>query len=206
MRVVIVGKTHMYGGLWCIGALRLRDWSSLRLLPVGNDRAWPANTSVDVGQVHEVEGARLNQVVHPHSEDFRLTAISPVGRFEGNLPQDISDHVRVARRGGTPLFQDCLVRLQRSSLGVVHANVPAFSTQFWVADRNLPLIRKWGKNYYSWGDFEVRYVGAYQAIAEIPAGSLVRLSLARWWAPEDQEEACYLQLSGWWLPPEGGSW
>ena len=38
-------------------------------------------------------------------------------------------------------------------------------------------------------------------IKVIPAGTLVRVSLARWWRPEDSEpnfeERCYLQLSGW---------
>jgi hypothetical protein len=43
------------------------------------------------------------------------------------------------------------------------------------------------------------YVGLEDATAqEIPQGTLLRLSLANWWAPEDSdyEERCYLQLSG----------
>ena len=37
----------------------------------------------------------------------------------------------------------------------------------------------------------------------IPAGTLVRVSLAHWWRPEDDhtgELRCYVQLSGWFLP------
>ena len=47
----------------------------------------------------------------------------------------------------------------------------------------------------------LKYVGEESPIKVIPAGTLVRLSLARWWRPEDSEpnfeERCYLQLSGW---------
>ncbi len=207
MRVVVVGKTKMYlGTKWCIGALRLRDWSSLRLLPLGGDKAWPGETKIQVGEVYEIEGFRPNPIVLPHSEDFRLTALERVGAFEGNLPQSICDHVRISQRGGTPLFQDCLSRVQKRSLAVLHANVPSFSTQFWVADRDLHYTTKWDKDYYRVGDFEVSYVGYQPVIQKIPEGSLVRLSLARWWGPDGEEEGCYLQVSGWWLPPEGGSW
>jgi hypothetical protein len=206
MKVVIVGKTRMFGGQWCMGALRLRDWTSLRLLPIGNAHAWPAESDVDVGEVYEVDGARPNQLTLPHIEDFRLTKFVYEDVYDGDLPSDIVEHVKVARRGRTPLFQDCLKRVQSSSLAVLHANVPSFSTQFWVADRDLPLVVKWEKNYYGLGNFHVRYVGSQDVLQVIPAGSLVRLSLARWWGPEDQEQGCYLQLSGWWLPPPIGTW
>ena len=44
------------------------------------------------------------------------------------------------------------------------------------------------------------YVGFADPIERIPKGALVRVSLARWWRPDDapdMEERCYLQLSGW---------
>ena len=47
----------------------------------------------------------------------------------------------------------------------------------------------------------LKYVGEESPIKVIPAGTLVRVSLARWWRPEDSEpnfeKRCYLQLSGW---------
>ena len=46
----------------------------------------------------------------------------------------------------------------------------------------------------------IPYVGYEAPVLVIPAGSLVRVSLARWWhkpnAP-DEGETCSLQLSGW---------
>ncbi len=43
------------------------------------------------------------------------------------------------------------------------------------------------------------YVGFESKVDRIPAGTLMRMSLARWWKPEDSDmnERCYLQLSGW---------
>ena len=46
----------------------------------------------------------------------------------------------------------------------------------------------------------MKYVGEESPIKVIPAGTLVRLSLARWWTPDSEPndgEKCYLQLSGW---------
>lgn len=44
------------------------------------------------------------------------------------------------------------------------------------------------------------YVGL-QDVEVIPAETLIRLSLANWWVPEDGnvERRCYLQLSGWYI-------
>ncbi len=48
--------------------------------------------------------------------------------------------------------------------------------------------------------YTIPYVGLKENPPEIiPQGTLLRLSLAHWWTPEDAdtEERCYLQLSGW---------
>lgn len=207
-RAVIVGKTRMSEGYWCIGALTLDDWRSLRLLPVSGGRAWAPETTIELEQVYEIAGSYSALIDPPHTEDFRLSSLRFVGSYSGNLPQDICAHVAVARGELSSLYQGCLRRLHRSSLGVLRDNIPNFSTQFWVPDQSLRLTIKWEKAYYLVGGYEVRYVGARTPIQEIPAGSLVRLSLSRWWAPEGAtEQACYLQVSGWWLPPSAnGSW
>jgi hypothetical protein len=80
--------------------------------------------------------------------------------------------------------------------------VPGQSTGFWIPDRDL-VLRDDGKHY----DFRSRlgarglsYVGEPEAKSQLKAGTLLRVSLARWWRPpdvDDMEERCYLQLSGW---------
>ena len=44
-----------------------------------------------------------------------------------------------------------------------------------------------------------KYVGLQPTEDIIPKGTLLRVSLARWWSPNDVEveNRCYLQLSGW---------
>ncbi len=68
---------------------------------------------------------------------------------------------------------------------------------------DLRLSVDGGGSYYhhvaGYEDRRLKYVGAERAIPVIPAGTLIRVSLARWWAPEgsEMEERCYVQLSGW---------
>ncbi len=46
--------------------------------------------------------------------------------------------------------------------------------------------------------YTISYVGSAEPLETIEPGSLIRLSLAHWWKPEDSvdDERCYLQLSG----------
>ena len=48
----------------------------------------------------------------------------------------------------------------------------------------------------------IPFVGFQSPIGLIPANTLVRVSLARWWANNNDEERCYLQLSGWYDVPQ----
>ncbi|MCB9432602.1 MAG: DNA helicase RecQ [Ardenticatenaceae bacterium] len=53
------------------------------------------------------------------------------------------------------------------------------------------------------GGRTLTFVGFQEPPEEIPAGTLLRVSLAHWWQPADrsaEEPRCYLQLSGWFLP------
>jgi hypothetical protein len=82
---------------------------------------------------------------------------------------------------------------------------PNLSVGFWISDKDLTRRDFSGKvryNYPSTGNWRsVTYVGKEAPIDAIPAGTLMRVSLARWWSPNDSdaEEKCYLQLSGWYL-------
>src|SRR5690606_14282307 len=53
------------------------------------------------------------------------------------------------------------------------------------------------------GGKTLTFIGYQEPIPEIPAGTLLRVSLAHWWRPEerpDLELRCHVQLSGWFLP------
>lgn len=81
-------------------------------------------------------------------------------------------------------------------------NLPNNSVGFWISDIDLELVDK----HYHYPSINtstpikrIPYVGFDPTVEVIPAGTLMRISLARWWKPEDSEinERCYLQLSGW---------
>ena len=84
-------------------------------------------------------------------------------------------------------------------------DVPAYSTCFWINDKRLLGYNdsrgRWKYRYNNMSNmygYTISYVGAGEPLDTIEEGSLIRLSLAHWWKPEDSddEERCYLQLSG----------
>jgi hypothetical protein len=87
-----------------------------------------------------------------------------------------------------------------------HQAVPSQSTGFWIGSIDIRQSKfdPTGRRYWIPNGDEIRkvkYVGMDEPIEVIPAGTLVRFSLARWKAfpPGVEDERCYLQLSGWCL-------
>lgn len=80
--------------------------------------------------------------------------------------------------------------------------LPRGSTGYWLPDAELVFESPYYKYRSGWTERRFKYVGADNPVSIIPVNTLVRMSLARWWRPQDQpdmEERCYLQLSGWYL-------
>ena len=84
--------------------------------------------------------------------------------------------------------------------------VPPYSTTFWRPNKPLSSNRAYDKVRYHYstenGFYALTFVGIQEAVETISEGTLLRVSLARWWCPEetpDVEERCYMQLSGWFL-------
>jgi hypothetical protein len=115
--------------------------------------------------------------------------------------------MNVATRWEGPIhfLFDGKIRFTRSGAGYISPDdVPVGATGFWIADSKLTLAEDGQGNsaYYSnSGVRHLSYVGTQEAIEEIGAGQLVRVSLARWWRPRDADPSfefrCYAQLSGW---------
>jgi hypothetical protein len=71
-----------------------------------------------------------------------------------------------------------------------------------MPDRDLVKYQVYEKIRYRYfsdkGLRSLPYVGFENPAEVIPAGTVVRVSLARWWNKEgEKEERCSLQLSGW---------
>lgn len=203
MKVLIVARTRRGAGA-CIGAISF-DGQSLRLVaPSGADDRW--GLEFDVGGVWEIDGIPPEYLLPPHVENLVVAYRRRLASMSDAIPF-IERHMPPSCGGPELLFESALVRLPSSALCVEQARVPSCSTTFWRPDR--PLVRNCdGKRihyrYTLAGSISsLAYVGFQDSVAEIPAGSLVRVSIAHWWQPPDKPDVslrCYVQLSGWFGP------
>jgi ATP-dependent DNA helicase RecQ len=203
MKVLIVAKTRMGGGA-CVGAITQEDGRSVRLLDAHVEAHAGGGMHYAVGEVWEIDAAPATHIAPPHTEDILVQSsrrtgarIAPVRFVEQHMPP-------IA--GGVALLFDG--KLQRTDSGALYtaasSGLPDFSTTFWRPDRPLRRIETGYRIRYIYpadnGDVTLAFVGFQEPPVEIPADTLVRISLARPWRPADHPEEelrCYAQLSGW---------
>ncbi len=201
MKTLIVGRTKM-GSMRCIGAL-CEDGRSLRLLDAQGHN-WLPSVGFDVGQEWDLAFTNGANLRPPHVEDVLVTG----GNFVGNVADVRGTTLsRVQPWVGSPsaLFNGAVSYTNKHN-GYIEGAAPDRSTWFWIPDKDLAL-RDDGKHYDYLSNFlsitipkGLTYVGERDPVAMIPAGTLVRVSLARWWRPDGDDsfpERCYVQLSGW---------
>ena len=204
MRVLIVAKTRMGSGA-CIGGIT-QTGDSVRLISANMDAHDGAGLEYEVGDVWEIETTLALDITSPHVEDIivhrkrRLPSFrNPIAIIERFMPPVV----------GSPaeLYEGLTQSTSNGSLYVAESGgIPSFSTTFWRADQ--PLVRDTTSRRiryrYSTGDGgrTLTFVGYQEPIQMIPAGTLLRVSLAHRWQPDDgsvTEHRCYAQLSGWFL-------
>lgn len=208
MSVLVVAKT-VARGRYCVGGLT-DDGTSLRLTDrLGNYP--PRTTPFEVGQRWDMDYAPSPQLVAPHVEDVRVRRRDRLDDEE-DVAGSIQRLVEPWRGDLRATFGGLLGYTGTSRGYIQQPDVPDQSTGFWIPNADLERVVEGNKTIYeieTRGFMRVRitrritYVGAAPSIPRIPAGTLVRLSLARWWRPGDADddfpERCYLQLSGWYL-------
>lgn len=212
MRVVIIAKTKMRGGV-CIGAIAESTGQSLRLIPMG-DHCHPTDTELEVGDVWDLDlrprpGARA-----PHVEDHDV--LRP-GRFVGEIG-DLGEWIRARItpwRGERTCLYGGVVEFRGNGTAYIPASgaLPSCSTGFWELPQPMvfePFTKSHGEQvpYFRLrgsSPVKLKYVGTLVPSTlppELPARTLVRLSLAHLWptAPrEEDRDKYFLQLSGWLL-------
>jgi hypothetical protein len=210
MRVVIVGKTRMKGGV-CVGGLIEETGEAIRLIPKGAS-CNPTDTHFDVGEVWELDIEPRVQTTPPHAEDHDI--LRP-----GTLVDEIEDLGRWLRDNAEPWqgdrsapFDGTLEFRENGKAYVPQqGRLPDCSTGFWILPNKMvydPFVKGSGEEdpYYrlvNTNPVKVKYVGllpAAQLPRVLPAGTLVRLSLAHAWSTAPREEdrdKYFLQLSGW---------
>ena len=197
MKIVIVSKTRM-GNAVCIGALCVDSGRSLRLRPPGY-QGFPQNIGFKVGEIWEIELDRAEiDFDPPHIEDVFVSSYRRIG-LERNLSQFIEQRLPPLRGDIAGLFNG-LIKFTNNGRGYIsRVGIPNSSTGFWIPGQQLALTSD--QKHYRYGTTfrELVYVGLETPRSVLDAGTLIRVSLARWWRPLDapeSEERCYVQLSG----------
>jgi len=202
MDVIIVSKTHMANGV-CVGGV-LGTGRFVRLLnPQGYNQ--DQDTPFEVGEVYTITFSEKGHLTAPHVEDILVNTARYKFKFASmeKLVEYLTVQLKVKIwKGSTEVLFDGKLQWTTSGSGYVSDcdSLPRNSVGFWLPDKNLSRGDFKEKVRYSypirWRN--IPFVGFQEPVEVIPANTLVRVSLARWWAPEGVEEKrCYLQISGW---------
>lgn len=204
-KVIVVSKTQMRCE-YCVGGI-LEDGSFVRLLKSDGHNQDTA-TIFTIGRWYDIEYRERLYKRPPHIEDILvLSAIpcetdSPInlrGFIKNRFPAKIWN-------GGAAILFDGKLKWSDSGSAYINSEaIPEHSVGFWMPNIDLRMkkFEDTGKTKYSYFDgrwYNIPYVGLQDPIPTIPAGTLLRVSLARWWQKDETtEERCYLQLSGWYF-------
>jgi len=195
----------MTGNIICVGAM-LTNGRMLRLLK-RNGYNQDHDTNYNIGDVWDIDFINKRAIRHPHVEDVLVQRGTYLNRRIEDLSQYIQNRPNVQIWNGSPdnLF-DGLLEWTNGGSGYISENgeVPQCSVGFWISNRDLKCKSFHGIRFeypnqgYGWRS--LKYVGVEENVPDsISEGTLLRVSLARWWTGSEggQEERCYLQLSGW---------
>ncbi len=216
-RVLIIARTRVSDRDICLGGLDLDTSRCLRLsTATGSNFTYDAPFSV--GSIWQLTFTPRPNCLPPHIEDVHVQSFHRIelAAAPGRLVLDHAEKLPVWRGGPGNLFDGLLTPDNRAgrefagSLYVFTGNpAPAVSLGYWIPDRDLRVTtgrRRSGRTgqdvYYidqSGPDTTVRIVhsGLTPLPSVIPSGSVVSLSLARWWTPandSDQRPRCTLQI------------
>jgi hypothetical protein len=206
MDVIIVSKTHMSNAA-CVGGV-LANGKFVRLLN-SDGYNQDSDTDIEVGEVYKISFSERADKTPPHIEDILVHSMAYKFTFGSidKMVEYLTSKLKVKIwKGSSDILFDGNLQWTSGGSGYISESggVPNNSVGFWIPDKDLKRNDFNEKVRYSyplrWRN--ISYVGFQNPIDIIPAGTLVRVSLARWWSPNDDEERCYLQLSGWYGLPE----
>ncbi|MBS1988015.1 hypothetical protein JST56_03405 [Candidatus Dependentiae bacterium] len=201
--VIILSKTQMNNNQVCVGGLTLKG-RYVRLLDEDGHNQ-PENTDLEPKQAWEIEFTERPHNVPPHVEDIIVKNRARKGSLKDDIT--IKDFIEKRKipiwRGHPDNLFDNLIQWTASGSGYIDEDggVPEHSVGFWISDRDLRKKEYKGVRYQypsSSGWRSIKYKGLDEPVEVIPAGTLIRVSLARWKSFEEGETPkCWLQLSGW---------
>lgn len=195
-RLVIIARTRITDSEVCIGAIDIENDRIVRLHD-HNGKNFRQDYPFAVGQVWN---ARLfpKRSRPPHSEDTHAIQLA-----REQHAFDIKEYVDRARDrlpiwiGGPRSVFDGKLRISSSSGAAAlyrDDELPTGSLGLWIPDNQLIKVRDdryATRQFYSYVDpsgreqMKFRITGLASNPQAVPAGSIVSLSLARWWQPLD---------------------
>jgi ATP-dependent DNA helicase RecQ len=154
-----------------------------------------------------VDAVPAEHVTPPHVENVIVRSKQRCGTMP-NCPPFIEQRMPPVAGGPELLFEGLTQTTPHGALYIAQrAGIPPFSTTFWRPDQPLTRAEDGKRIRYHYpapdGGRTLVFVGFQEPVEIIPAGTLLRVSLAHWWRRADDPDTelrCYVQLSGWFLP------
>jgi len=210
MDVIIVSKTHMSKAT-CVGGI-FANGRLVRLLDC-NGHNQDKDTDIEIGDVFTIEYRERTDNKPPHVEDILVQSMKLKFKFKtiDKMVSYLREKLNITIWEGSPnlLFDETLQWTDNGS-GYISQDgvIPTHSVGFWIPDRDLSKNIFFGKVRYNYpqltGWRSLPYVGFEDPIDVIPSGTLIRVSLARWWDRNGEtENRCSLQLSNWYILNQG---
>lgn len=203
MKVLIVAKTRRGSGA-CIGGITEKG-RSVRLIALDAETNPRAGMDYEVGDIWDIEFRADPKIIPPHVENIIVTGARKLER-SSRIEEAICRYMPPVIGGPEKLFDGLVQTASSGALYIAErTGLPVRSTMFWVPDEPLYLDCSGKRLHYRYGQHTVVFVGFQEPIEVIPGGALLRVSLAHWWRPSDgreEEDRCYVQLSGWFLKGE----
>lgn len=200
--VLIVSKTKMNNGI-CVGGI---NEGTCELIRLHNDHGGNLSSEApyEIGDRWEIQVENAwNVRKKPHVEDKQTKPLRKINNIgTQGIISFVNSHFfgnKITKGNIDQTFEGCLNLCGKQNF-VNEEKIPSFSTQFWIADIDLIHFEQCLKHYYLYNSIRIKFVGCQSPIEKIPAGTIIRLSLANWWDRDGNDESrCYLQLSGWYL-------
>lgn len=200
--VLILSKTRMDHQV-CVGGLTM-EGRYVRLLD-RNGHNQTEDTDLEPRQAWEIEYSPRANNTPPHVEDVLVQNRISKGRLKSSIT--IKDFIEKRNipiwRGHPNNLIDQYIQWTHNGSGYIDkkGGIPAHSVGFWVSDQDLRRKEYRGIRYsYPTTDVwrSIKFKGCEEPVKIIPAGTLLRVSLARWVSFEEGDSPkCWLQLSGW---------
>ncbi|MEP2773273.1 MAG: hypothetical protein ABJH05_14070 [Fulvivirga sp.] len=201
--VLILSKTQMNNNQVCVGGLTLNGRYVRLLDENGNNQ--PQDTDLAPKQGWEIEFEERPNNEPPHVEDILVQSRTRKGTLKDEIT--IKDFIEKRNipiwRGHPDQLFDQLIQWTQGGSGYIdeEGGIPEHSVGFWICDKDLKRRDFNGIRYQypsAVGWRSLKFKGLEDPVDIIPAGTLLRVSLARWKAfNKGESPKCWLQLSGW---------